>query len=310
MSPTVQATIFWVGLISVVGIYIYRKRRANKVDYSLGLDKLVAIRKLLKKGQFTEAESIIHALKSDEFTQVIDYTALSLKEIHFKKWEDYSPSSELVKLFFGVYYLHQAWIHRSHAVAIDVSQDQYQNFYDNLDKAENKLSNISNETPYGAEVFARNIRLYMGKVNYELSDQNFKKAVAKDSENVWAYLHQCEAIQPKWRGDDVQLKNFIQNLPETPIIRTICMLKLCLDSFIVEGNYFEDSVEDLRSFAIDLVYETDKKIKLQPVQSLHRFLVYNYLKGLTGVLEMEEMKEKYDKIVGRYYTLYPFGINL
>ncbi len=82
---------------------------------------------------------------------------------------------------------------------------------------------------------------------------------------------------------------------------------MLLDSYICSENYFEG---DLDYTAHKILYDIDSKIDNQQINSIHKYMLYNYMKEIASMLNKKKLVSKYKKASNNYPTLYPYGVIL
>lgn len=294
--------------IFLSGIFSLKKRNRAKVDYSFGLKTVRKVKELIEHKQCLKAETLLIGMNSEERTIAIDYVGITLGERILLHWLQKCGGSDISKLCLGVYYLHKAWMLRTHAYARDVTHEGASGFLSYLEKSLDTLTEIDENSSLAGELHSRLIRLFMSLEEWESVDEYFQKAIALDNKMIWPYIHYCEAIEPKWGGSIDKISTFMQQVPPGTTIEMAIELKLVLDSLTASENYFGGSMEQLLLKASATLESTDKTISQKPLVSIHRYIIYNYLMALAAVLSHQEIQQKYEKKVGLFYTLYPFGI--
>jgi tetratricopeptide (TPR) repeat protein len=177
-------------------------------------------------------------------------------------------------------------------------------------KSSNNLLSINKNSPFIEEANSRLVRHYMGEGNLEKSKEYFKKTIALNNENIWVYIHYSEVIQPKWGGNLKDIKDLLNNLPKRKLIKQIISLKLALDSYISNENYFGGTMEELDNIANQLLVEIDRQVTKSPPISIHRYIVYNYLFALAEELKNNPLQFKNYQKMNEFFTLYPYGIQV
>ncbi|MBO9703484.1 MAG: hypothetical protein J7604_24970 [Sporocytophaga sp.] len=304
-----EALITWGIIISIIiGLrYFFKKKKGYRRQYSLGLIAAEEVQKLIKNKAYSEAEKKIQNQSLNDITQIIDHLSLSLNEDELLKWDE-SENSDISKLTLGVFYLHLAWITRSHKLAKDVSQKDAEGFYDYLDLCEKTFESISADSFYRPELESRNIRLYMSLGDNSIASYFFDTVTKKHPDFIWPYIHYAELIQPKWGGAIEDLERFYESLPDNFLIRSIVELKLILDSNIMSDNYFVKYNNNINEFARQKVIKIDAELNLNSVSSIHKYILYNYMVAISEDLKLNDLSKKYQKLVDGKYTIYPYGL--
>ncbi len=305
------STIVSILIVAVI-VYLLRltlkSKKEPKIDYSFGLVEAKDARELLLQKKYEELEFLILQLNSDNLTQTIDHLALTLDKTYFTKWMEACNDQNVVKLCLGVHFLHEAWVVRTGATANKVSEKKANQFFEFLELSLEQLNSVSSSSKLISEVNSRLIRLYMGMGETELIHECFQKAISKDKNILWPYLHYCNAIEPKWGGEIELLTELQNNLPKVSIIQYLIELKIILDSFGVNENYFGGTMEELNEKAKLSLEQIDNKISITPLTSIHKYVVYGYLYSIALNVSNKKLEKKYKGMMNGNYALFPFGI--
>lgn len=303
-----------ISVFVVAGLYavFFPNNKNNKKyrrEYSLGLKIAQEIQTLIRNNNYSEVEQKVRNQNINDITQIIDHLALSLQEDELLQWNN-SQQSDLSKLTLGVYYLHFAWIERSHKLAKDVSTKQAMGFYDYLKSCRETFETISTDSFYNPELESRKIRLYMSAGNSTLAKNCFHNLAENQPDFVWPFIHYAEIIQPKWGGTIEQVEQFYENLPNNFLIHSIAELKLILDAIIMGDNYFSKYNTDINAFAREKVLQIDTEYDNIEINSIHRYILYNYMAAVSEAVKLRKIKLKYEKLMNGKYTIYPYGLLL
>ncbi|WP_408030580.1 hypothetical protein [Tenacibaculum xiamenense] len=280
----------------------------SKSDYSFGLKEAKTIKNEVLAGNYAKADEMIKTLSSDNLSQTMDCLALNIEGEILKKWYNQSNNSESSTLAIGVYHSHKGWKIRGYAYSNDVDKDDAMGFIDYQEKSKELLNKITKNKSLVAEAKARLIRVYMSLDEYEKASLNFQKCIQLDPNNVWAYIHQSESIQPKWGGSQKDLNEFLKNMSKNKLIQQIITLKLTVDSFISDENLFDDGEENIKQKARKTIREIDKEIEANSINSIHKYLVFGYMVSISHELGDNHLLNKYYSKMDENYPLYPFGI--
>jgi len=304
------AQIGWIVFIVLIfgfRYYLKSKRKGYRREYSLGLKSAEEIQSLIKAKDFKEAESLAQKQDLNDITQIVDHLALSLNEELLLEWEA-SEKSDFSKLVLGVYYLHFAWITRGHSFADEVSDDDAKGFFDYLQLCSETFNSIPEDSFYKPELTSREIRLGMSLGNNELAHSCFQDVSEKHPDFIWPYIQYSEFIQPKWGGDIAGIEKFYESLPDDFLIKSIVELKLILDGRIMNDYYFKKYNENVNEFECETILKIDKEFDLQTVDSVHKYVLYNYMVSVAVELNLNELKKKYKSLRDSNFTLYPHGV--
>ncbi len=309
MLKAIYAISVFAALFIAARYYLSKwKNNDEAVDYSFGLQSAKDTKKHLLKGNFIEAEKIIRNANSDDRTQIMDYICLNLNTVLFEKWLDESSDKDIPHLALGIHFNHLAWMSRSHELAKHVSQEQYDGFSELQEESFKHLSVIQSDSPIMEEVHSRLIRHYMGNGNLEKVHEHFDIVRELNPNMVYPYIRYTEAIQPKWGGNLNLVSDFIKELPDNFLIQSIVELKLIADSLLFDTNYFGGSKEDLIYQANNKMDQVDNELSKHKPPSIHRYVLYGYMMGLSEQLGNKRLEIKYLSLMDGYYSLYPFGI--
>jgi len=150
--------------------------------------------------------------------------------------------------------------------------------------------------------------LYMSYGNNETAGEYFKEISKNQPNFIWPFIHYAELIQPKWGSDIKDLEGFYENLPDNFLIQSIVETKLILDSMIMDENYFSKYSTDIKGFAKEKVLAIDAKLNTENTDSIHKYILYNYMILLSDEIGDNTIKSKYKKLKDGNYTLYPHGL--
>ena len=294
--------------IVIFGIRAFlKKNKTYRRNYALGLKVAEEIQVLVSKGAYKQAETLFKNQTLNDITQITDHLALSLKEDVLKAWQ-VSENSDFSKLSLGVFYLHQAWIVRSHKLADEVSDNNAEGFFDYLQMSETTLHTIPENSILNAEVSSRKIRLYMSLSEPEKATECYKYVTTKYPDLVWPFIHYAEMIQPKWGGTIDEVIAFYEGVPNDFLIKSIVELKLVLDAIVIGDNYFEKYNKELTDFAIEKILEIDEKLASIKITSIHKYILYNYMEAISNNVNRNDIRKKYITLMEGNYTLYPYGL--
>ncbi len=305
----IEALITWTVIVLVIiGIrFLIRKNKGYRRKYALGLTIAEQIENFIKNKDYEAAERNIKNQSLNDITQIIDHLSLSLKEIELVQWEE-SQKTDFSKLTLGVFYLHLAWITRSHKLAKNVSNKKAEAFFDYLLLCEETFDTIGKESYFFPELQSRKIRLYMSLGDKNSAVECFQELCKSHPDFLWPYIHYSELIQPKWGGKIENIEKFYESLPNSFLIHSIVELKLILDAIIINDNYFKKYSNDLYGYARDKVVEIDAEYSKIQIISIHRYILYNYMEAIAEVVKLKSLQKKYEKLKDGQNTIYPHGL--
>ncbi len=299
------------GILSHIIITAYGVKNEQKNDeYTLGLDEAIKCRSLFSRGKYDEFEELFLQLNSDNLTQVIDCISLSFNGSKLMDYFQAGKNKNIANLILGAFYNHQAWRIRTHGYAKDVSDEQAFGFYEFQEKSSERLFAVDELTSsLFIEAQSRLIRYSTGMGRIKDAKLFYRQVMEKAPENLWAHLHYCEVIQPKWGGNLGLISDLMDEIKlKRSIIQYIVELKLLLDSFTLGENYFGGSMEDLKVLSKRRLKEIDKAVSTNPPTSIHRYILYCYLYALADDVGNTRLTIKNSKKMEGYLTLYPYGV--
>lgn len=307
----IEALIFWAILIFV----IYRVRKFFKEnnlneDLTYGDKQILNIVNLIEKNDFISTEKNLLDLDEIKFTQAIDCITLKFNEDKFQFWNSKSDKSDLLNLILGVFHLHQAWISRTHVFASKVSDKRKLDFFGHQEISKKYFDEINDNFEFIKEKYSRLIRWSMGENGYSHDIEIYFSKAKNNSKNLWPYIHYCEVIQPKWGGSNEKIISFLSQLPNDLAVKNTIKLKLILDSFVISENYFESLNSNLLDFAKKELIRVDEEISENEINTINKFLLFNYMKEISKQVKNKSLYKKYLKLSNRYHTLYPYGVIL
>lgn len=295
-------------IIGIIGYLIYQKKKqGNRRDYSLGLKAAQEIQQLVRNKEFDRAESEFSKQDLNDISQIVDHLSLSMEENELKTWKE-SMNSDLSSLCLGVFYLHMAWIERSHKLAKNVSDKGVEGFFHYLTLCEDTFEYISEDSEWKPELDSRLIRLYMSTGDMDLAIDTFHRVNQQHPDFIWPYLRYAELIQPKWDGTIENVMAFYDSLPDDFLIHSLVELKLINDSIVIEENYFSKYTSDITEFASKKIAEIDNALNSIELQSIHKWMLYNYLQVVAFEVNNKRLRNKYTKLKGDHETIYPYGL--
>ena len=305
-----NTTLFIVLVFALVLFAVLRLvkgKKNHRRDYTLELQSAEEAATFIKEGQYRKAEALVEKQELNDVTQIVDHLALSLEEKELLNWNQSQPS-DLSKLSLAVYYLHIAWISRSHKLASSVSNKAAEAFFHYLQLAEETFSPVPEGSFYYPEVESRKIRLYMSVDEKDWADHHFSHVTSTHPDLLWPYIHYAELIQPKWGNSLEELLTFYEALPNNFLIKSIVELKLIWDSFVMDANYFHRFQPNLKAYALKKITEIDQAIEAKPPQSVHKFILYNYMEAIADHIGMKTIEKKYKALKNNHNTIYPHGL--
>ena len=142
--------------------------------------------------------------------------------------------------------------------------------------------------------------------NNETAGEYFKEISKNQPNFIWPFIHYAELIQPKWGSDIKDLEGFYENLPDNFLIQSIVETKLILDSMIMDENYFSKYSADIKGFAKEKVLAIDAELNTENTDSIHKYILYNYLYFFADALENKKLSKRYEHRLSEYLssTLY------
>ena len=304
----VITTIIIFGLVTY---YLYQKRptfAGKKVDYSFGDSNLQKIKSKLEEQEYTSAEFLIHQLDADELRQAIDHVTLNGTGDTILDWKEAMPDSQMANLFLGVYYIHQASLNRGNLPLDALSTKQEELFFEYSDNAKDLLEKIDTHDEFKAEAYAQLLRIAGTTGDFKNADFYFDKCLELSPNHLWAHIEYAENIQPKWGGNLEIIEKFIDDLTEDPLVNQTIYLKMVWDSVLANENLFGGTMHDLKQQAKALLFEIDAEVNNHPPTSIQKYVLYNYMTVVSEEYGIKALNQKYNKMMGGNFTLYPFGI--
>jgi len=298
-------------IIGFIGYYFYSKRitfGSKSVDYSFGDQDIQKIKSKIEEKEYTSAEYLIQQLNGDDLRQTIDHVTINGSENVLLQWKEDAPDSQIVDLFLGVYYMHQASINRGYGFAGEISGKQKDLFTDYSDQAVELLKKVDLDEVINVETYSRLVRILGSTGDHKGAQHYFEKCLDVDPKHLWAHIEYAEFSQPKWGGDMETTNQFIDDLTEEPLVNQVIYLKLVWDSVLSKENLFGGTMGDLKEQAKALLFEIDAEINNQPHSSIQRYVLYNYMTVVAEEFGIKVLNQKYNKLMNNYFTLYPFGI--
>ena len=300
-------------IIASLSYYLLKKRNQKKTikfDYSFDIIEIKNARNLLINQQFDELNKLLIVLETEILSATLDDLGINVPTENFLAWKQSSTQSELPTLGLAIHYLHQAWIVRTHEFSNNINEKKADQFFELQNLSLEEFKKINENSKYNGEIKSRLIRLNMGLGNFEHLKDYFNSAVNSGNYTLWPYLHYCEAIEPKWGGELTEIQSFLKELNQNIPFKYCVELKLILDSYKVNENYFEGSIEDLKIIAIEKIKEVDNYLMNSPSKSLSRYVYYGYIYLIAEFTNQKSLSKKYHQLIGNKLALYPFGIQV
>lgn len=299
-----------LAVLALGGFYFFKRKNKNKTfkkDYHFGLPSAIQAGKALQAKKYDEVNQILASAELNDRSQIVDHLALSSDEKELQAWMEASNNDES-KLILGTYYLHQAWVARSHAYAENVSEANANRFFELLQQSQFMFERMDDSETYEAEQWSRRIRLNMSQEEPEFARDLFESVSQKYPTLVWPYIHYAELIQPKWVGSVEEVEAFYAQLPSDFLIHSIIELKLLVDGLQMGENYFSKQNEDLMALAGQRLVEIDAAINSQRLDSVHKYILFGYMERLSDSVGNPALREKYLKRIQTNFALYPYGL--
>ncbi|MFK7773714.1 MAG: DUF4034 domain-containing protein [Saprospiraceae bacterium] len=298
-------------LFGLVTYYLYQKRptfAGKEVDYSFGDPTVQKIKSKLEELEYTSAEFLINQLDADDLRQAIDHVTLNGNEKTILDWKEALPNSQLANLFLGVYYIHQASLNRGNLPMEELPAKQEELFFENSEMAKDLLGKIDEDPELKAEAYSQLLRIAGTTGDFKSADIYFDKCLALNPNHLWAHIEYAENIQPKWGGNLEVIEKFIDGLTDDPLVNQTVYLKMVWDSVLANENLFGGSMKDLKAQAKALLFEIDAELNNHPPSSIQKYVLYNYMTIVSEEFGIRALNQKYNKLMGGNFTLYPFGI--
>ncbi|MFK7971120.1 MAG: hypothetical protein AB8F95_12170 [Bacteroidia bacterium] len=301
--------ILFIVLVAYFAIRWRRKADKSWTDYGFGLKETEHILKLLQKQDYESAEKGLLSLETNKLSHALVHIPLSLKEDDLKHWLANSVHDDLPNLFLGAYHQHRAWMERSHGTGGELNDEQVKGFRKHQIIAFNYLHEVSDTFPkILGEAYVKLVAIHRGHSEFEEAMAYFEMAKELIPDNVMLYVEKAETIQPKWGGSVELTSRFMDELPDSKLIRQVIETKLIVEGHDWNTNYLGGSLAELHQQAKKTLYQIDKDVTLNPPTSVHRFMLYGYMILLAQMVENKRLVAKYDKLIGRNLPLHPFGV--
>lgn len=307
-------------IIIAVAIYIYIDSQKEKtadydpyhkrVDYSYGSAIAQKIKGYLEAQKYDEAEELLLQLSADDFSHVVDYVCLNGIKGTLGNWKRARPDDALPNLFGGAYSLHMAWVARTGKYGIELSEQEINGFEKYLMATSKYLSSVESEhSLIAVERDARMIRMYMGMSDPEKGRAAYERCMAIAPNHVRAHLHWFGLIQPRWFGNAEMIQDYYKELPQGTVLQKIILVRLAFDGLIEQQNLLGEHHGNYQAFAKQTIVRLNKDLISQPVTSLYQYTLFNYIEYIALETNIPLLQQKYRKLVGDYYTLFPYGFN-
>lgn len=200
-----------VGLV-VVGYFFFIRHKAIKVR-QCAYGSAEAYEILRKPRDYRQLKRAFESFsKPDEryFYSVSTSRVMSLRAL--KKWVDKEPDSADALLCYGARLLQWSWDARGYGRGKEVSPQQWDKFFQRLDKTRSVLLACAEKAPEDPTPWAYLIMV----ATWYSDDDDIKfeyllEAVKRDPENWAAHMHMIIALSEKWGGSHAAMLEFAQS---------------------------------------------------------------------------------------------------
>lgn len=252
--------VFILIVIITIAIYLHRKNKNNKRrQCSYGCVK--AYRILKKTHEYLELKELFKSLNSPAeryFYSVCMSRNMSPKTL--EKWTENYPESGDALLCYGARLLQWSWSARGYGRGGEISESQWKEFFNRLDKTRQILLKCTEKSPEDPTPWAYLIMVATWYSDPEEVKHNyFKEAIARDPNNWAAHMHMVIALSEKWGGSNEEMVEFARNASEQAPIGSD-LKAIVVKAYIEYWKYldiFEDNPDDAKSFILDKNIQSD-----------------------------------------------------
>lgn len=258
MTPGYTAFVEKVNEVS--GIYVDRKDKdVERRQCSYGCVRAFDVLENINK--YDRLKDLFETLSSHSeryFYAVCSSRNMSPQTL--EQWTNDFPSSGDALLCYGARLLQWSWSARGYGRGTDVSEEQWQEFFNRLDKTRDVLLECAKKSPEDPTPWA-----YLIMVSTWYSDpdetkyQYFNEAVTRDPENWAAHMHMIIALSEKWGGSNDEMIEFARNASNKAPVGSDLKV-IVVKAYIEHWKYlelFEDKPEEANAFISDENIQND-----------------------------------------------------
>lgn len=246
--------VFVFIVVIIAAIYAYRTyKNTNPRQCSYGCLKAYKI--LQSPQKYGALKELFETLESPADRYF--YSVCMSRNMHLDaldRWTKDFPESGDALLCYGARLLQWSWLARGYGRGGDVSEFQWKEFFNRLDKTRQGLLRCTEKSPEDPTPWACLIMIATWHSDSkELKYSYFNEAIARDPNNWAAHMHMIIALSQKWGGCNDGMVEFARNAsanaPQGSDLNAIVV-----KAYIEYWKYlyvFEDSPEDAREFILD-----------------------------------------------------------
>ncbi len=206
----VFAFIFWSYGSTVKDIYlVYKKRKLNsqmkKMEVEARSDEVRTIRRTAKKKQLEPFVELINAASSDTIGELV---STNFKSPLLEKFAQQHDGNAKAHFLYGNLLIDKAWKARSGAVAEQVSEKQFDGFFNFLSQSEQSLLKSRDLDRTFVGVYSSLLTVAMGQSDKERAYQIYKEASQLAPERLDYHLNMLVLLTEKWLGTEEEMFEF------------------------------------------------------------------------------------------------------
>lgn len=168
-----------------------------------------------------------------------DAASVEKRFLLISDWVAAKPDSMMAKTALANAWIARAWLYRGMKASSETSQQQFDSFEKNLEKAFQELKSIGNTNDTNPELYMAWLAFALGAgLPSEVTDAIHKKAILQYPDYFYITLQHLITKFERWSGDTTALQDAIKPLAENPELFARAMWHLVV---YYEKNNFTDA---------------------------------------------------------------------
>lgn len=279
---------------------------SKPTDFSFGLIEKLGIDNEIKNGSWDVIEKKVSQLSADDVSRVIEGICRA-KEYH-PHIEQYlkTERSEFQNLIAGNYYTIVAWEIRSGKWATEVTGDQWEGFFEYLEKAEERLDGEFRNKIWRLEGAALMIRVCLGQSEKDRAFRCFEKCKQLAPNHLLAHQGLFRVLTPRWLGSDEEMIEFYQSIPHPKLSRLIQFEMLIEMYSDLQREDEEMAYGRFREQRMPLIKSALNQVGIMEGDSMFAISYNNHLACLLNIMRMKNQRDKILKALKEKITYRPW----
>ncbi|MFT7056586.1 MAG: hypothetical protein ACJAR3_002222 [Roseivirga sp.] len=168
-----------------------------------------------------------------------------------ERWSNEEPDSADALLCYGARLVQWSWDARGYGRGAQVSEKNWEQFFERLDKTHNVLMKCSEAMPSDPTPWAYMIIVSTwNSDDHDIRASYFEEAVERDPHNWAAHMHMVIALSEKWGGDNEEMISFAEQASDTAPLGSD-LPAILIKAYLENWKYldvFEDKPEEASAF--------------------------------------------------------------